>query len=206
MAGAADARSAWAAPTVAAAFFAATVAQLLLATLAPDLPQFRGKAFGTRLVAYPLLMALVPALWLLLRRRHTERARTERPLPWAGFALLMAPFLIDVTGNTLDLYDTLLWWDDANHLVNWFLMCGGVGVLLLRSRIAPPWSLGLAVAGLGALLAIGWELAEWFFFIRLGTELGTAYEDTLGDLALGTVGGVLAGLVVAWLRSQRVRG
>jgi hypothetical protein len=52
------------------------------------------------------------------------------------------------------------------------------------------------VAGLGALLAIGWELAEWYTFIRHGTALDTAYTDTLGDLALGSLGGVLAAVLV----------
>ena len=50
---------------------------------------------------------------------------------------------------------------------------------------------------LGAILAIGWELAEWYAFIRHGTELATAYEDTLGDEALGTLGAALAGVLVA---------
>jgi hypothetical protein len=54
------------------------------------------------------------------------------------------------------------------------------------------------VAGLGAVLAIGWELGEWFTFIRPCTEAGTAYEDTLGDLALGTLGALGAGLLLRW--------
>ena len=49
--------------------------------------------------------------------------------------------------------------------------------------------LGLLVAGIGALLAIGWELGEWYTFIRHGTELDTAYEDTLFDEVLGSLGG-----------------
>ena len=49
------------------------------------------------------------------------------------------------------------------------------------------------MTGLGAILAIGWELGEWFTFIRHGTELDTAYEDTLGDLTLGTLGSLTAG-------------
>lgn len=53
------------------------------------------------------------------------------------------------------------------------------------------------MTGIGAVLAIGWELAEWYAFIRNGTELGTAYQDTLGDEALGTFGAALAGAVVA---------
>ncbi len=196
-----------------ALIFVATVAQLVLATLAPDLPQFRGKAFGARLVAYPLLLLLVPVLWAALRRRgasgrdaaRRDAARRDAAPPWTGFALIMSPFLVDVTGNAFDLYDSVGWWDDANYLVNWFLLCMGVGVLLLRSRAGPPWALGVAVAGIGALLAIGWELAEWFFFIRHGTEINTAYEDTLGDEGLGVVGGAIAALAVAGMR-RRVRG
>ena len=51
------------------AILALTVGQLALAVLAPDLPQFEGKAFGARLVFYPLLMLAVPAVWWLVRRR-----------------------------------------------------------------------------------------------------------------------------------------
>jgi hypothetical protein len=169
-----------------------------VATFATGLPQFSGKGFGARLVAYPVMMLVVPALWALRRRIRRETA----PLPWTGFALIMAPFLVDVTGNTVNLYDTVSWWDDANHFVNWFLLCCGIGVLLLRTTIAPSWALGWLVAGIGALLAIGWELGEWYTFIRHGTELDTAYQDTLGDEALGSVGAGFAGLLVARLAGR----
>ena len=166
-----------------------TVAQLVVATFASDLQQFEGKAFGARLVAYPLMMLVVPAGWLLVHRGH----RVD--VPWGAFALVMAPFLIDVTGNTADLYDSVAWWDDANHLVNWLLLCAGLGLLLLP-RVGMPWARVLLVTGLGALLAIGWELGEWYTFIRHGTELDTAYQDTLGDEPLGTLGALLAGLIL----------
>src|SRR6186997_3263612 len=94
---------------VTSAIFLLTVGQLAIATFVPGLPQFEGKAFGARLLFYPFLMAIVPAACWLLRRR---RGGSE-PLPWAACSLVMAPFLVDVTGNTLDLYDTLVWWDDA---------------------------------------------------------------------------------------------
>jgi len=184
--------------------FVATVAQLGVATFADGLPQFEGKGFGARLVAYPALMLVVPVLWWWFRRR-AGAAGPPSPPPWNGFALLMAPFLVDVTGNTLNLYDTIGWWDDANHLVNWFLLSAGIGVLLLRAPVEPPWALGVLVAGLGAVLAVGWELAEWYAFIRHGTELATAYEDTLGDEALGCLGAGLAGvLVTRWGRGRQV--
>jgi hypothetical protein len=175
------------------ALLALTVAQLAVATFVPGLEQFEGKAFGARLVAYPLMMLLVPAVWALVRRWRGGDA----PLPWAGFAWIMAPFLVDVTGNTLDLYDRIWWWDDANHAVNWLMLGLGAGLLLARGDVRPRWALGLLVTGLGAVLAIGWEVGEWWTFIRHGTELDTAYTDTLGDEVLGTLGAAVAGLVTA---------
>ena len=168
---------------------ALTVVQLGVGTFAGNLQQFEGKAFGARLVAYPVMMLFVPAVWWLVHRGR----RAE--VPWVAFALVMAPFLIDVTGNTLDLYDSVTWWDDANHFVNWVLLCGGLGLLLLHG-IEVPWARVLLVTGLGAVLAIGWELGEWYTFIRHGTELGTAYQDTLGDEALGTLGALVAGVAL----------
>ena len=183
------------------AVLAVTVGQLLVATLVPGLDRFAGKAFAARLLAYPLLMLLVPALYALARRR---RGGTD-PLPWGPFALLMLPFAIDVTGNTLDLYDQVVWWDDANHLVNWFLLALGSGLLADRAGVRPRWVLGLVVAGLGALLAVGWELAEYVTFIRGGTELDTAYTDTLGDLALGCLGATIAAVLCAVRAGQAAR-
>ncbi len=176
---------------VAVLVWVATVAQLAVATFV-DLPQFDGKAFGSRLVLYPLLMLVAPAVWFLVQRRTPER----EAVPWGAFALVMAPFLVDVTGNSLDLYDSIAWWDDANHFVNWLLLLTGIG-LLVASSVRPGWAVVVLVTGLGAVLAIGWELGEWYTFIRHGTELDSAYTDTLGDEALGTAGALVAGL---WVR------
>jgi hypothetical protein len=184
---------------VALGIFALTVLQLAVATFIPGIPQFEGKAFGGRLAAYPVLMLAVPGVWKLLQRRSDRIP----PLDWAAIAFLWAPFLVDVTGNSADLYDSIAWWDDANHFFNWFLLGTGSGLILRHVKDLRPWEIAWMVAGLGALLAILWELAEWYTFIRHGTELDTAYEDTLGDLALGSLGALAAGLLIAWRTRAR---
>lgn len=190
----------------AAAVFLATVVQLAIGAFVPGLQQFEGKAFGARLFAYPAMMLAVPAWWWFAQRRAGTAQTQGGPedpgadVPWAAFALVMAPFLIDVTGNTLDLYDRVWWWDDANHFVNWALLCAGIGLLVCRGLRR--WQVVTLVTGIGAVLAIGWELGEWYTFIRHGTELGTAYTDTLGDEALGTLGALLAG---GWLAATARR-
>ena len=166
-----------------------TLVQLLVGTFG-GLSQFDGKGFGYRLIAYPVLMLAVPAAWWL-----THRGPHAEP-PWTAWALIMAPFLIDVTGNTANLYDTIPWWDDANHFVNWALLNGGIGLLLARLAPQPRWILVAAITGVGAALAVAWELGEWYTFIRRGTELTGAYQDTLGDETLGTLGALLAGVLV----------
>ncbi len=42
------------------AILALTLAQLVVLTFVPDLPQAEGKAFGARLLAYPVLMLIAP--------------------------------------------------------------------------------------------------------------------------------------------------
>lgn len=98
--------------------------------------------------------------------------------------------------------DSITWWDDANHFVNWGLLVAGFGQLLVRLPVGRLEAAGLAV-GFGGVTAVLWEFGEYFAFIRDSPELETAYTDTLGDLALGLTGSVVAAVVtvtVAWRR------
>ena len=91
------------------------------------LERFAGKAFGWRLVGYSIAALIVPAIWAARGRRSAY--------PFAADILFVLPFLIDTVGNALDLYDTVDWWDDANHFVNWALLSGAPGAALARTRI-----------------------------------------------------------------------
>jgi hypothetical protein len=163
------------------------------------LEQFEGKAFGWRLLTYPIAALVVPIGWWLAGR--------PRPYPYAMDILVVSPFLVDVLGNTFDLYDTIEWWDDLNHFVNWGILVAAFGQFLIRLPLGRITTAALAV-GFGGVTAILWEFAEYFTFIRGSPEISTAYTDTLGDLALGLSGSVVAGLAtvtLAWPRLRRGR-
>jgi hypothetical protein len=159
------------------------------------LEQFEDKAFGWRLATYPVAAALVPVGWWLAGR--------PRPYPYALDILVVAPFLVDVLGNVFDLYDTVSWWDDLNHFVNWCLLSLAIGLLVLRFRLAAPATFAIVV-GMGAVAAILWELGEYVAFIRDSDELDTAYEDTLGDMLLGLTGATVAALATATVLRRRL--
>jgi len=169
----------------------ATDMLLAWAVLNPDLPQFSGKAFTGRALAYPIALLVLPVGWWL-------RGRGRLPYPVAADILLGLPFLIDVAGNALNLYDSVEWWDDANHLVNWALHTAAIG-LLLRAGPWGPWTRAALAFGWAAGTAVAWELAEYVAFVPDSPEAATAYADTLGDLALGLLGGAVAAVAVSRL-------
>jgi hypothetical protein len=176
----------------------ALIGLLVVAVALPDLPQFEGKAMAARAVVYPIAVLLVPVVWWLLARRRPT------PYPYALDILWTLPFLIDTAGNAADLYDRIGWWDDLNHFVNWAILVSAFGQLLLRFRLNRLTTGALAV-GFGAVTAILWEFAEYVTFIRNSPEIETAYTDTLGDLALGLSGSVVAALLTAKLRASASR-
>ena len=146
------------------------------------LERFAGKAFGWRLIGYSIAALIVPAIWAIRGRRSAY--------PYVSDILFVLPFLIDTLGNALDLYDTIDWWDDANHFVNWALLSGALAAALARTHIRGAELFGLVV-GFGGVTAILWEIGEYFAFIRNSSELATAYTDTLGDMSLGLSGSTL---------------
>ena len=178
----------------------AALVGLLLVGAFSDAERFEGKAMEGRALTYPLAALVVPVGWWLVQRRR------GRPVeyPYALDVLIVLPFLVDTLGNALDLYDTIDWWDDANHFVNWGLVVAASGQLLLRLPLGRINVAALAI-GFGATTAVLWEFAEYVTFIRGGPEEETAYTDTLGDLLLGFSGSVVAALVTATVLARRVQ-
>ncbi|MFE6509638.1 hypothetical protein ACFVDI_15800 [Nocardioides sp. NPDC057767] len=164
------------------------VLSLVRVGLDPTWGNLEGKAPVARAVLYPLLAFAVPVVWLVRRRQ-------EAPYPWAADLLISAACFGDILGNRLDLYDAVVWFDDASH----FFATGqfsAAAVLLTLRRGTFLQALERAVA-FGLTISLGWEVFEYFSFVTRSSELQWAYRDTIGDLTLGWLGSVAAAAAIA---------
>lgn len=163
---------------------------LVFAVLRPDLPQFQGKAMDTRLFTFGASALVLPFVWSLARR-----LRAGRSYPHGTDICIVLPFLMDTAGNTFDLYDRVVWFDDALHLLTWVPWVVAFGLLLHYAPPLPRWAHFGLVVGFGAVTHILWELGEYITFIRFSRELASAYTDTLGDLALSLTGSTIGAVL-----------
>ena len=169
---------------------------LVLALLYPDQGNMRDKAAGMRAIGYPLVSFAVPLLWWALWRDRIS-------FPWLPDLLISITCFTDILGNRMDLYDTVVWFDDWMHFMNTGLLAAAFVLLTLPRDVGVGRVLERCLA-FGATAAIAWEVAEFFAFISRSTEREFAYADTLGDLTLGTAGAVVAAFLVhaAWRRGR----
>jgi hypothetical protein len=152
---------------------------------------------GVRAILYPLATLLIPLGWVLKGR--------PRPYPHTADTILAGPFLVDVGGNVANLYDTVVWFDDAAHAVTWMLLVFAVGALFLRLRLAP-WITAALCIGFGSVTHVLWEILEYLIMMSGRTGLHLTYGDTVGDLAASLSGSVLAGLVTGWIAARSSSG
>ena len=173
---------------------AALVLLLALALLYPDQGHLRDKAAGMRAIGYPLVSFAVPLLWWTLWRDKVS-------FPWLPDLLITITCFTDILGNRLDLYDSVVWFDDWMHFMNTGLLAAAIVMLTLPRGTGLARMMERALA-FGATSAIVWELAEYVTFLSRTSGRAFAYGDTLGDLAFGTVGAVVAAVVVHLLWRQ----
>lgn len=128
-------------------------------------------------------------------------------LPGALQAVTGVTILIGAWAATLDWYVAISWLDLVIHSVMNGLLAV-VAILVMRrvgflpSRIHPVGTVTIAT-GVGALLAVLWEVGEWAGYIYLSDAIGVGYVDTIGDLAWATVGSLAAGVILVLAEGSR---
>ncbi|WP_233189203.1 hypothetical protein [Subtercola sp. Z020] len=119
--------------------------------------------------------------------------------------------------NVLDLYTSVRWWDIPVHIACTgviaamvYLLLAQVGVLAhpaghpspdgtrftLATGIVLTTAFGLAVSAL-------WEMVEWFGHAFISSAIFVEYNDTIGDMAVGALGALAAGVVLSLVPLER---
>jgi hypothetical protein len=118
-----------------------------------------------------------------------------------------ALLLIAGWSNVLDLYTSIAWWDVVVHLTCTAVIAALLYLLLARLGIvSDPADTRFTAAGavvltaaIGLAVSALWEMVEWAGHAFISSDIFVQYDDTIGDLAMGGLGAVAAGLVVAFV-------
>lgn len=170
------------------------VLMLAAALVDPDGAHLRDKGAEARAIGYTAAAFALPLLWMSLWQHRVR-------FPWLADTLITITCFSDILGNRWNLYDSLWWFDDWMHFFNLVLLAIAVALLTLPRTTSFGGVLERSLA-FGATGAIAWELAEYVAFLSESTEKTFAYEDTLGDLALGVLGAVVGAWVLHRLWSR----
>ena len=121
--------------------------------------------------------------------------------------------LVAAWSNVFDLYTRISWWDLAVHFTCTGVVAVLVSLLLARLGIvAAPRSRELTVIAtivlttlFGLAASAVWEMIEWLGKEFVSSDIFVEYNDTIGDMAVGGLGALVAGVALAVLPLHRYR-
>jgi len=112
--------------------------------------------------------------------------------------------------SALDLYVLTPAIDIPVHLLLNGLLAALAVVLFQRVDLLPalpPRSLVLVTLAIGVMAGVLWEVGEWAGNRFVDPSILVGYDDTIGDLVVGGLGALCAGLLMPWVTAEsRWRG
>lgn len=126
-------------------------------------------------------------------------------------AAFSATILLATWSGVAGLYEAITWWDILVHCITAGSSAAVLYLLLARTEITagspvgkalPSQSIVVLTFAFGITVAVLWEFAEWAgnAFIAKGIHVG--YIDTLIDIAVGGLGSIIAGILLALWKDQ----
>lgn len=115
--------------------------------------------------------------------------------------------LVAAGSNVFDLYRTITGWDLVVHFVCTGVIAATGYLVLARCDVVPRpdaatfrTRTGVVItAMLGLAVSALWEMIEWAGRTFVTSEIFVTYQDTIGDMAVGGLGALMAGVVVSLL-------
>ncbi len=109
--------------------------------------------------------------------------------------------------NVLDLYRSIAWWDIAVHFVATGVIATIAFLVLRRFEVVPARadrrSSVVLVPTIGLAISALWEMVEWAGKTFLAPDIFVTYQDTIGDMAVGGLGSLIAGILITRIPIDR---
>lgn len=124
-------------------------------------------------------------------------------LPWALEFLIFLALALHVVGGVLDLYDRFPNWDTMTHLVSTFMLATvSLTVIYLMHVYWDGITMDLKAimfftVVFAMALGVMWEIIEWTSDVVFGTQEQHGLDDTMMDMVMDTIGGMIAALLGA---------
>ena len=153
--------------------------------------RFAGKALGPRNVGILLGLSLLFPLLQAVREQW-------RRYPMWYENLYLSIFAMDMVGNSLNLYNTVEWWDHVPH----FHGPGALAIVLIGAFGMST----VAAAGLTTILHTALEIQEFYGDVFLHTHNVSGVQDTVNDELYALLGVILYTFVFTksyYLRRRR---
>jgi hypothetical protein len=153
--------------------------------------RFSGKALGPRDVIISFGFAMVfPLVWRLRYRKRQWSA-----YPWWYDDLYLSIFVVDMLGNSLNLYNAWEHWDHIPHFHG-----PGALAMVIAGAFGEPI---LSAIGIATLLHVVLEIQEFYGDVLLHTHNVRDTQDSINDLLFGVLGVIVYGIV--WYRSTTLQ-
>jgi hypothetical protein len=150
----------------------------------PNDHRFQGKGIAMR---NALVLGAFSTFLPLLYRRNKAR----RGFPWGADAMLISVPVVDMAGNSFDLYNDTDWFDVLAHLYG-NVVGSSLLMLAMEGRNREPRLVRWVVAAGGATFLHVWlEIQEYWTDVFLKTQNVESLEDTEGDILMGACGAIM---------------
>lgn len=153
---------------------------LVETVLKPKDPRFAGKAIPIRnLIILGSLSFLFP--WLHSRSRHPRR------YPYGHDNLYLSIYVLDMAGNSFNLYDGYKYFDLVAH-------CHGAGAAahVIKHLLKVPTMTAIGLANMFHILL---EAQEYYTDVIFGTHNVHGVADSINDLLAGLTGTLVYGAI-----------
>jgi len=158
-----------------------------------------GAAFGC-LVG--LVIVMIPTF---VKRRY------DIALPWVLELMITLALFIHVSGGVLGLYDAFVRYDTLAHFVSSCLIALLAFTFIYILHVywdglhMDKYAMAFVVVITTMAMGVVWEVYEWVVDMLFGTTLQLGLWDTMKDLVMDTVGGIIIAIIgVQWIKTGKM--